>query len=156
MRNQAVVVLDREEFKNQSTDIQVGGTKVTASSSSPYDIPEAVQSYRNEQKGIYTFEVKYIGPDEPTDTVSFGKDIEIRAGRNSKRIYAITVHPADPHSKTSVLNTIRVGVSQLQAHDGFPRKDNYRMVDNAFLKVGDRVLDMLMFGETGPIRKAAG
>lgn len=57
---------------------------------SPYDVPEAVRGYYDEELKRFVIEFRYIG-DEPFRQKQKGEHITLRMGRHSGRLYGIEV-----------------------------------------------------------------
>lgn len=141
MSHENVLIIDPAKINLRPTDVGRSGTAITASTS-PYDVPEALRSYKNDQDGSYVIEIKYMGPEEPLDTVDVGEGLFIRTGRHSKRLYEFIIRatPAFP-----TIGSLRNAVAFLLRTDSFSRKDNYRLLDDVFSNQSDRIKDILAF-----------
>ncbi len=78
------ITIDSAQFR-RPVEQQVGTTTVVTSTS-PYAVPQAVSAYDNLKN--YVFEAKYIGPDEPVQTL-LENNIRVDYGKNSKRVVRI-------------------------------------------------------------------
>lgn len=77
--------LNKPETKNQQ------GVKIQFMLS-PADIPTAYRAYGLD--GLFFVEFKYLGSTEQTKTLEEQKGVSLEVGKNSRRIYKITVDPA--------------------------------------------------------------
>jgi hypothetical protein len=138
MSEENLLVLDPEQFRLPPSNEIVAGTNVS-STPSPYDIPEAVYSFKDDQ-GSYVVQLKYMGTGEPVEEKAMGEALEVKTGRNSKRIYEFVVHSAGVQdTKETALGLIRASVANLLSDSFYTRKTNYRLVSRMLEKVGEKV-----------------
>jgi len=140
MSTQNLVILNQKDLDVPAADLKVGGINV-ATKPSPYDVPEAVRTY-DETDGSHVIEIKYMGPDEPLETVDLGGDVFVRTGRNSNRVYAFIL---GVKSGSPALNAVKRVLGLMLERDKFSRKDNYRLVGRVFSNANARLDDILAF-----------
>ncbi len=82
------VRLDSEKLNTPQQEA-IRGVNITVRMS-PYDVPEAVRGYYDEDQERFVIEFRYIG-EEPFRRKQKGKHITLRVGRHSGRLYGIEV-----------------------------------------------------------------
>lgn len=121
--------LSNEHFPIEGTSLK--GVKVDVLVS-PYDVPEAVRGYLDNQQKCFVIEFKYISA-EPTIERSQDANVTLRVGRNSGRLYAIQldVTKFDTNNvqlRLEVAEVLRNVMTHLVQKPVSPmRKSNYRM-----------------------------
>jgi hypothetical protein len=86
------IPLDSRELNQPSTE-KVGDVEIIAYSS-PYDVPAAMGTYRDENNNPYRIDFRYIGGEEPTKPETMD-DVTLWFGRRSGRLYRIDVNTAE-------------------------------------------------------------
>lgn len=109
---------------------------------SPYDIPHAVRGVIDPSTSRVEIEFKYLG-DEQTTQQRVGKDVIMRVGRNSHRLYGLELDPrvlgSDPQQIGKNLTGL---VERLSDTDSIPEQPgNYRIAAVALQK-GDLLQQM--------------
>jgi hypothetical protein len=140
MSHENFLVLDPEKFNLHAKEVGTSG--ITVTSTSPYDIPEALHTYKNDKDGTLVIEVKYMGPEEPLDTVDIEQGIQVKTGRNSKRLYEFVLRSA-PSIVT--IASVRKALAVLLRMNAYPRKDNYRLLADVVSMQQKDIEDILAF-----------
>ena len=83
------VRLDAEKLNTPQLEA-IRGVNITVRMS-PYDVPEAVRGYYDEELERFVIEFRYIG-DEPFRQKQKGEHITLRIGRHSGRLYGVEVN----------------------------------------------------------------
>lgn len=123
------ISLANEHFPMEGTSLQ--GVKVDVLVS-PYDIPEAVRGYLDEQQECFVIEFKYISS-EPTIERAQDENVTLRVGRNSGRLYAIHLdvrkfNPSNVQLRLEVAEALRNVMTHLVQQPVSPlRTSNYKM-----------------------------
>ncbi|MGV3626893.1 MAG: hypothetical protein ACO1PN_04300 [Betaproteobacteria bacterium] len=137
MSQEHVVILDPVAF---STNVKSPRANITSASSSPYDVPEALRAYLDDN-GKIVIEIKYIGSDEPLETINIQGGMQVKTGRNSKRLYEFITGGFDAPK----LSELHAAVEKLIDGELFSRKDNYRLLENVLETQGARIQEALVF-----------
>lgn len=74
---------------SKETTKEIRGVKVKVSVS-PYDIPQLVRGYRDQESNFFVVEFKYMA-EEPLKSIQKNPHIEMEVGANSGRIHKIKV-----------------------------------------------------------------
>jgi hypothetical protein len=126
MANERLMWLDQGKLVAATTE-RVHGPGGFQMAPSPYDIPEALRSYTDDE-GRRVLEISYIGPDEPYRLEDLGV-VKVKAGKNSGRIYAF--YYAEPDEEVqSIVESFHQAVVQLMGKPSV-RSENYKLVDAA-------------------------
>lgn len=103
---------------------------------SPYDIPEAVRGFYDEQKHRFVIEFRYIG-DEPTELQPQDRHITLVVGKNSGRLYGIeidvdTLKVEVVGLRMEIIKEVNEALDNLVQKSISPsRRDNYRLTKDA-------------------------
>ena len=71
---------------------------------SPYDVPEAVRGYYDEEERRFTIEFKYMGESEQLVSDAQHEGVNLKIGRHSRRLYRIEIDTEALKAKTIELN----------------------------------------------------
>ena len=82
-------MIDPSQLEKKLTATPPRGVKVNLYLS-PYDIPDAVSGDYDKATKRFVIQFKYLG-DEPKESQALDKNISLRVGKNSHRIYEIAV-----------------------------------------------------------------
>jgi len=96
------VKLEPAQFENVKTQKRIRGIDVDVYIS-PYDIPEAVRGYFDEDLDRFVIEFRYI-EDERTEQHPQSEKVTLRLGKYSQRIYAIEIDVKALKAKAVSLN----------------------------------------------------
>jgi hypothetical protein len=99
---------------------KIGGVTVT-SSASPYSVPDAVAMTTDKDSRLYVFELKYIGTEEPVETLTLD-DLSFLKGKNSNRLFQVAGRlPAGTEvSQPAVLETVRKAIMKVASAAQWP------------------------------------
>jgi hypothetical protein len=115
---------------------------------SPYDIPEAVRGDYNKELRRFVIEFRYMS-DEPLERYKCGKDIILRIGRNSGRLYSIEI---DIHDLSTQEINLRMNVAKAAtnainrlAHEAEKpqRQANYEVAKDAIEEKQNEIFESL-------------
>ena len=115
---------------------------------SPYDIPEAVRGDYNRESQKFVIEFRYMS-DEPWERYRYNKDIVLRIGRNSRRLYGIEV---DIHALAAQMINLRMNVAKAVtdaidrlAHQSerLQRRENYEVAKDAIEEKQKEIFESL-------------
>lgn len=113
---------------------------------SPYDIPEGIRGFFDNDKERFVIEFKYIG-DEPTEDRQEDKHYALRVGQNSGRLYAIEINVHELKAKSVSLQVGVILKEVARAFDKLASKPlnakrslNYRLARNAVITTKDLVM----------------
>lgn len=89
---------DVQEKINQERKSVIGGFNAKERLS-PYDVPIAMRVRRSEVEKTLILDFQYISPDEPMVKVFLEGNVSVECGKNSQRIYSITIEDASAHRR---------------------------------------------------------
>jgi hypothetical protein len=125
MTDKQWITIDPSLFR-EPVQQKIGSATVT-SSTSPYAVPSALATYDDRTSGQYVLEVKYIGPEEPVETVMHN-DVRVLRGKNSGRLMKVFVNHTsqEPITVDSFVESVQNSIAKVVSE--FGPKDNYKIV----------------------------
>src|SRR4051812_5599563 len=92
------------------------GTATVVTSTSPYSVPQAITAYGDKTSGNCVFEVKYIGAEEPVEPMTIGDYSTLYFGKNSKRLFRVSVRPEHfaVANKDSFVEAVKEAIGQVE------------------------------------------
>ncbi len=114
---------------------------------SPYDVPEAVRGYYDEQRERFVIEFRYMS-DEPTRAQDMGGPLVLHVGKRSGRLHEIEVDVNALKAQSVTLNTFvpeRIGdaIDALATQSGGRRLDNYNVAKEVLRERRDQLFQDL-------------
>ena len=116
---------------------------------SPYDVPEAVRGFFDDEINRFAIEFKYIGgSDEPKKNNQQDKYLNFKIGENSERLYRLEIDVAALQANTVGLMIVQKEVNEaldqlIQQSGRINRKDNYRLAKEAIVARTDQLFSGL-------------
>ena len=110
---------------------------------SPYDVPEAVRGYYDDELQRFVIEFRYINNDEPVKKQR-KENLTLRIGRHSNRLYGIEVDVQAIRGNTvSVSPFPQISGSVIDAIDSLSNSDNYDIARDAIEQNQDAIFASL-------------
>ena len=126
MTEQKTIWVDSNELMKIAGEPVVTPGASVSTSTSQYDVPEAIRSYLDDQ-GHCVIRLQYIGPDEPLTTIP-SDHMQVQTGKYSGRIYAFLMN-APAGAGEFDLAKLHEAVSVVEKQHLHPRRANYKLVD---------------------------
>jgi hypothetical protein len=96
------------------------GRATVVSSLSPYAVPDAVATSADPQKGVYIFEIKYIGSEEPVEALNL-VNLQVARGRNSKRLFKVSLtQPGLSNEREAIFESIKNAIAKVAHVHSWP------------------------------------
>ena len=113
---------------------------------SPYDVPEAVRGFFDDEIKRFAIEFKYMGgSDEPRKNNQQDKYLNFKIGENSERLYRLEIDVAALKANSVGLRmVVQQEVNEaldhlIQQSGRINRKDNYRLAKEAIVARTDQL-----------------
>lgn len=123
------VNIDPEYAANH--DVVVEAQKLRASLS-PYDIPYSATASYNEDEKIYSIDLHYLTPNEPTVVKEAQEDVYIVAGKTSGKVYGIRIHNQEkenlPQVQIDISSAVDSMMEETQGSEPSNRNMHYALV----------------------------
>lgn len=116
---------------------------------SPYDIPEAVRGFFNNEKNHFAIEFKYVGSDNEPTKNKHDDEMTLITGENSGRLYRleVDVKALDANAvglQMRVKNEINEALDQLINQPSLSRRSaNYKLAKEAIASSQGHLFDAL-------------
>lgn len=124
MTDKQWIAIDPSRFR-RTVEQKIGAATVV-SSASPYSVPQAMSTYDDKQSGAYVLEVKYIGAEEPTETL-MAENLRFMRGKNSGRLLKVYVgHTSSMVDREHIVQAVKDAIARIDSKYG--PTDNYKIV----------------------------